>query len=130
MMFDWLDYFSIAEALHSDPEIFNLPEATLRSAASRAYYGAFHYAQNFARREGFIPSGSGDDHMRIQRYFRDSNTPNETRRKIALELNRLYDKRRVADYRSELTSQPQIFAELAIGLARAIIGNLNSLTTN
>lgn len=55
MSFDWIDYLSFATELLSDPDTPGPPEAALRSAASRAYYAAFHAALTFAQAEGYVP---------------------------------------------------------------------------
>ena len=97
MSFDWLAFLSFAKALYSDPNSPGPSEAALRSAASRAYYSAFHSALNMAKSEGFAPTYSGQDHSNIQAHFRNYNSLNQIHRKIALELGRLYDLRRQAD---------------------------------
>lgn len=99
MSFDWTDFLALAEALESAPDLPGPPEAALRSAVSRAYYAAFHCAMNVASEEGFDPSGSGSDHRNVPLHFRRHKT-NDTRCKIALELDRLRDNRRKADYKT------------------------------
>ena len=69
MRFDWTEFLTLAEALRAAPGSPGPPEAALRSAASRAYYAAFHSALIFARREGFAPSFLKDDHKEIRAYF-------------------------------------------------------------
>ena len=127
MSFDWTEFLTLAEALQSDPSMPGPPEAALRSAASRAYYAAFHCALNHARNEGFAPHYSGEDHARVRAYFRDQGS-NETRRKISVELDRLYDQRRRADYLDVLGKRPDSLASHAVGLARSVIRNLESLS--
>lgn len=127
MSFDWSDFLSLASALSSQPDIPGPPEAALRSAASRAYYAAFHSALTLARTEGFVPTYTGKDHFSIRDYFRSHNPTSSQRRKIAVELERLYDLRRVADYRASLNRPPSSLASHALGMANRIIAILNSL---
>lgn len=44
--FTWKDYLEIARKLQAS-QFDNLSEAALRSAVSRAYYAAFHHAQDW-----------------------------------------------------------------------------------
>jgi uncharacterized protein (UPF0332 family) len=127
MSFDWTKFLVLVEALQTFPDSPGLREAALRSAASRAYYAAFHYALDFACREGFVPYQLGEDHAGIQAYFRDCRPANRTRQKIALELSRLYDHRRWADYRDTLAIRPDSLAAQAIGMAKSVLKNLDSL---
>lgn len=129
MSFDWTDCLSFAAALLSDPDIPGPAEAALRSAASRAYYAAFHAALAFAQAEGYVSYGSGDDHRAVQRHFRQDKS-DVTRRKIAQELNRALNRRREADYYGTLNRQPSSLAHLAIGSARAVIQNLDVLRSS
>ena len=128
MSFDWTEFLTLAEALQSDPNSPGPPEATLRSAASRAYYAAFNCALGFACREGFVPKKSGFDHQRIQTYFTTFKPPDPTRGKIGKELNRLCDHRRRADYEDTLGKRPDSLACHAVGMAKRVIENLRSLS--
>ena len=127
MSFDWADFLTFAEALRAEPESPGPKEAALRSAASRAYYAAFHRALRFASREKYVPFHTGEDHKRVQAYFRDWQPRDKTRQKIATELSRLYDHRRRADYDDTLFNQPTSLAEQAIAMATSVLKNLGSL---
>jgi uncharacterized protein (UPF0332 family) len=127
MSFNWTEFLTLAEALASDPSSPGPPEAALRSAASRAYYAAFHCAFNIARQEGFVPKYSGDDHKGVQVHFRKNGPADRVRRKIAKDLGRLYDHRRKADYSDTLGKRPESLANHAIGMARNVLSQLNSL---
>lgn len=109
MSFDWADFLTFADALVRDPKSPGPEEASLRSAISRAYYAAFHVARNFGwdRRE-FTLTGTGHDHWLVMNYFRSS--PDRTRRKIGVDLDRLYDNRTSADYDDVLTGRPVALA--------------------
>ena len=127
MNFDWTGFLLLAEALQSSPDAPGPPEAAFRSAASRAYYAAFHCALNRACKEGYTPYYSGSDHEKVQAHFRDYRPSDQIRRKVALELDRLYDHRRKADYSDVLDRQPSSLACQAIGMAKSVLKNLDSL---
>jgi uncharacterized protein (UPF0332 family) len=130
MRFDWTDFLTFAEALQLTPDSPGPPEAALRSAASRAYYAAFHHALDLACKEGFGPSFQASDHKQVQDHFRNCKPPDRIRQKIARELERLCDQRRQADYDAVLHKEPVSLAAHAIGMARSVLGNLNSLVDN
>ena len=127
MSYDWAEFLRLAESLESNPDSPGPREAALRSAASRAYYAAFHQALDHAIGEGFSPAYTGDDHRRVQAYFRRYSPPSKIRRKIAQELARLLAERHKADYRNDIGKRPQSLASHAIGMATRIIENLKSL---
>lgn len=127
MSYDWAEFLKLAESLESDPDSPGPREAALRSVASRAYYAAFHHALEHAIKEGFSPAYTGDDHRRVQTYFRRYTPPSTIRRKIAQELDRLLAERHKADYRNDIGKRPESLASHAIGMARRIIQNLKSL---
>ncbi len=132
MIFDWADYLKLAKALQVNPETPGPREASLRAAASRAYYAAFQCAIRFAEHEGFQPKYTGEDHWSIRRHFQHYQ-PNQsaTRGKIFTELGRMYDNRRMADYQDELKrTSAAALADLTIKLARSILAKLSSLNTS
>lgn len=128
MLFDWTEFLTFAKALESDPSSPGPPEAALRSAASRAYYAAFHEALKFARSEGYDPMRTGDDHKRLREYFRDHKPNDKRRRRIATELRRCWDQRRQADYDATLYKSPASLAGHAVGMARSVLEELDSLS--
>ena len=78
--------------------------------------------------EGCVPSHTGEDHHAIQRHFRSFRPTNQGHKSIATQLNRLYDLRRIANYKDSLGSRrPVSLAEQAIGIASTIRQNLQSL---
>ena len=127
MSYDWAEFLKLAESLKSAPDSPGPREAALRSAASRAYYAAFHSALDHATTEGFSPAYTGDDHKRVQAHFRHYTPHSKTRRKIAQELDRLLAERHKADYRNDIGKRPESLAGHAIGMATRIIENLKSL---
>jgi len=130
MTFDWTEYLTFAQALLSDPTSPGPSEAALRSAASRAYYAAFHCALDSAQATGYLPSFTGNDHRDVPRYFRNRKPPNKIAKKIALGLDRARDLRRKADYEDDLNTKPSYLAEDTIKKAQRIIANLASLSNS
>lgn len=129
MSFDWNDYLKLAESLQSHPDKPGPKEASLRSATSRAYYAAFKSAVNFARKEGFEPRYTGEDHWSIKRHFQYYHADHsDIRSKIAVELGRMYDNRRMADYFNELKrTSPIVLSELTIKMAQSVLAKLEFL---
>ena len=126
MSFDWVDFLTLADALERDPNSPGPEEAALRSAISRAYYAAFCVARNFACERGeFTPTRTAQDHRLLKDHFRLS--PSRIRRKIGLDLDRLRDHRRSADYDDVLTSRSTSLAQSSIARARNVLDALDSL---
>jgi uncharacterized protein (UPF0332 family) len=128
MSFDWADFLRLAKMLLENPGSPGLEESCLRSAASRAYYAAYHCALKRAYEEGYQPL-PGDEHRSLQRYFAKYKPISDTRGKIAVELGRLWDHRRQADYHSRLQSQPRSLARNAVGMADTVLECLDRLRT-
>jgi len=129
MSYDWSEFLVLAQSLQSNPDCPGPREAALRSAASRAYYAAFHRAVEFAVKEGYYPSNSGDDHKSVQAHFRDYKPKAEKRTKVARELGKLLVERHKADYRVNIGKRPESLAIHAIGMATRIIEYLNALNS-
>lgn len=132
MSFDWIDFLTFAERIQCDPDHPGPPEAALRTAASRAYYAAYHCALTLAMQEGYVARSIAGDHRGVQEHFRQcgQNQNPRVRKKISTELRRLIDHRHWADYDDDIPKKPDYLAVHAIGMAKAIIANLDSLTPN
>jgi len=130
MSFKWTDYLDFASRLYDAPEapeLAELEEASLRSAASRAYYATFHCALDLACREGFHPTGSGADHFSVQKHFRSRGIEEELHGEVARELKLLWDRRKEVDYQDRFDDRPSSQAYWAVNLATSIIENLHSI---
>ena len=126
MSFDWADFLTLADALVCDPDSPGPEEASLRTAISRAYYAAFRVALNFGRDKGeFTPTQTGQDHRLVRDHFRSSSQ--RIRRKIGLDLGRLYDNRRNADYDDVLSGRPDSLAQSSVAVAQNVLNALSSL---
>ena len=119
MAFDWAEYLDLAEWLVAQPPE-RRREASLRTAASRAYYAAFCRARNYARdRRGFVPRDEWSDHGALRRHFAPLRL-----RWVASELDDLRQWRNACDYEDEAIDLPGV-AEKAIAIARRILDALS-----
>ncbi|HEV2947576.1 MAG TPA: hypothetical protein VGX70_09385 [Gemmataceae bacterium] len=99
MGFDWKLFVAVSRFQYSQAVNSGIGEAFLRSALSRAYYGAFCYSRNYARDWlGFIPRYDAEDHGRLRAHLKKSK-----RWKVSEKLERLRDWRNECDYKDELT---------------------------
>lgn len=121
MSFDWNLYLNLAETLRSHVSSQPEQEARYRSAASRAYYAAFHAALIVSEKTGFSRSHTGRDHFDVRTHLRNAAGADKRRRKAVTELQRLYDLRQKADYDDTLDRQPCSLAEHAVSMARRIV---------
>jgi hypothetical protein len=98
MAFDWRRFVELARGFQqqatADPDL----EALLRTALSRAYYGAFCYARNYAQRWlKFKPSGTDEDHRNLRDHLWT-----KKRQNVARSLDQLRKWRNSADYEDDL----------------------------
>jgi uncharacterized protein (UPF0332 family) len=130
MSFDWIEFLTFAERIQCDPDHPGPPEAALRTAASRAYYAAYHCALTLATQEGYATRSIAGDHKGVQAHFRQcgQGPGGGVRKKISKELGRLLNHRHWADYDDVISKKPESLAEHAVGMAQRIIANLDSLT--
>ncbi|MCE9555313.1 MAG: hypothetical protein K8T91_18340 [Planctomycetes bacterium] len=81
--------------------------AGYRTAASRAYYGAYHLARQFlAEVNIFCPGSNANEHLWVQRMFRHCEIAQGM--EIGILLSNLHESRKSADYdlnKTELESQ-------------------------
>jgi hypothetical protein len=125
MSFDWSDYLRLAIGLHGSPDVPGPNEAAFRSAASRAYYAAYHLVTIRAKEDGFVPIDSGEDHELLRSFLKRGDTP---RKKMSLDLERLHRLRKKADYDDAVApATPTNLACNAINMAQKIIDEIGSL---
>ena len=130
MSFNWAELLQFAVSLESAPDTPGPPEAALRAAISRAYYAALHLCRGFASCEGWSPPSLESIHQAIPRYLRYHLPADQTRRKMAHELDLLRALRIEADYEDALRGRPEMLAAKAIGLARSIVEKLDSVRSS
>jgi len=120
MAFDWSGYVQLALFLQERADSAADPEGFLRSAISRAYYGAFCYARNYARDWlGFEPRYDGDDHGRLREHLK-----RRRRRGVSDKLHRLREWRNACDYQDELAFDPKSTLAFAVIEARYVYDRL------
>lgn len=121
MAFDWSAYRSLSEWLVTNANSEQLPvpgDAAIRTAVSRAYYSAFHASLDLLVRKGeFTPTGDGSDHGKIVYAFQTHT--NAPRKQIGTWLDRLKNRRRLADYEAEATVDLNM-AKAALADARRV----------
>ncbi len=95
MTFSWAQFVEIAEYLKNQGDINeSLQEAAYRSSVSRAYYGAYRHAENYAKDTGnYAPNGIGTDHGNLRSWFTGRDKGEISRR-----LSRLHQWRKECDY--------------------------------
>src|SRR2546421_3502174 len=98
MPFDWRAFLDLARFLQSAAAQADNPEAFRRTAVSRAYYGAFCHAWNYAKDFlRFDPREDVEDHGRLRRHLKDRRRKGDADR-----LEHLRQWRNEADYLNEL----------------------------
>lgn len=132
MSFRWDDFLDLAQLLVHEPRRHGPYSAVLRTAISRAYYACHHRARSFmaeepdAYRRALTPSRSA--HQDVIDYLKGS--PEPTRQGVGEDLERLFLRRKDADYETVYPGgQPRLEdnASEAVETARAIIERLQRL---
>lgn len=119
MPFDWKAFVVLARDLQSQASAAGNPEALLRSALSRAYYGTFCHVRNVARDTlGFQPRNDPDDHGRLRAHLKGK------RSVIAQRLDRLRQWRNDGDYSDELEFDLPTVVTSAIAEAERVFSSL------
>ncbi len=94
-------------------------EAAMRTAVSRAYFGAFCHAKRYAiAKLGYQPQGDADDHGRLRNQFRGKHGV------IGDKLHRLRLWRNEADYPDETDDDWATLAIDSLREAEAILSRL------
>jgi hypothetical protein len=126
MPFDWKQYVELSAFLQQLANHGSIQEAMLRCALSRAYYGAFCYARNYARDcLGFEPRSDGEDHGRLREHLKKSK-----RWLVSEKLERLRDWRNECDYEDQLSFDAQSALGAALGEAHYVFAGLPPVDTS
>lgn len=116
MPFDWREYVELAKDLAGQAKAAYSTEAAQRSAVSRAYYGAFCFARNYAQTHlGFQDTGKAEDHIKLREHLTRNG-----RAKLASALNKLRGWRNDCDYEDEVPNIGRL-VQSAIRLAEQVI---------
>jgi hypothetical protein len=98
MPFDWKGFLSFAHNLQQQAATLPEPEPLLRSAVSRAYFGTYCHARNYAKDYlKFNPREDADDHGRLRAHLKDRRRKGDADR-----LEQLRQLRNNADYLNDL----------------------------
>ena len=123
MSFDWKLYVQLADELITYQRTPSFQEAYLRTAISRSYYGVFCVARNFLIGKN-VSVPRVDTHKFVREQYQ--NSQNKLERKIGDSLNRLWRRRKIADYEDKTIIEINE-ARTAHQMAHRAMGNLTNL---
>jgi hypothetical protein len=122
MAFSWKDYLLLTQVIFRSRATLNYEEAIYRCTISRSYYAAFCGARNFARdHQNYVPSYSGQDHLKIRDHFRQKG-----RADIADKLWELHNWRNRCDYRDAVNNLARMTTD-AIKRAFEVFNHLSTI---
>jgi hypothetical protein len=121
MPFDWRAFVALAKILQEEAIAAPEPEPLLRSAVSRAYFGAYCHARNYAAEFlGFEARQDVDDHGRLRAHLTGKRHKGDADR-----LAQLRQLRNDADYLNDLPwTDPAASTTAAIALAERVFLSL------
>jgi hypothetical protein len=121
MPFDWKTFVSLARDLQKQAATVSNSEAFLRSAVSRAYFGAFGYACSYAKHFlQFQARELVEDHGRLREHLKRKRRKGDSDR-----LEQLRQWRNKADYSNDLPwPDPPVTVATAIKWAEAVFASL------
>lgn len=112
--FNWGSYLSLAQGLLNDSS-----EAAQRSAASRAYYAAYHAAREYLVAKGaVVPKASTHHAVWTQIKALDA--------QLGRTGLRLRDNRNRADYRDSVTN-PSTLASVTVAESQRVVSEIRNL---
>ena len=111
-MFDWREFLALAEELAGRGD-----DASKRSAISRAYYCAFHYARQFVEEQGVWVPTDGKAHTVV---WETLEREGKARRRVGCDGKRLRVLRCMADYESRVNRLALRTVD-AVAVARQIV---------
>ncbi len=125
MSFQWEKYLTLAKILAKGDILLIDDETARRSAISRAYYAVFCLSRNFAldNREVTL-TGERDDHQTLIEHFKTS--PDQARKQIGTNLDRLRKNRNAADYDNDISGL-EALTRVSMKFADNLLIDLNSL---
>ena len=123
MSFAWSEYLEVVKELAQGGRAH--PEASLRSAVSRAYYAAFCRTRNHLRdRDGLLVPTGGEAHRFVRTQFQHSREL--SRRRLGATLDRLRLVRNQADYDDTVPNLSRI-AVVSLLWAEEVLATLDQM---
>ena len=122
MAFDWKSLVEVAKELSRQAAGSSHPEAFYRSALSRAYFGAYGHAREYAAKFlGFVPRQASEDHGRLRAHLQRKRRSGDADR-----VGILRQLRNEADYESEFPTPPDWASAVvkAVSLAERVFASL------
>ncbi|MGB8657980.1 MAG: HEPN domain-containing protein [Candidatus Zixiibacteriota bacterium] len=120
MSFNWSDYLILTQNLAGKTSL-PCQEAKLRTAISRAYYGAYCSTKNYLLAKGWDIPKSGEAHKLVRETLTKLGQPFN---QIGSDLARLWKDRKYADYEDQFPVALDKTAALDVILAQRIINDL------
>lgn len=116
MAFEWHAFVEFARRLATEmPD----DEAAMRSAVSRAYFGAFCHVKEYAEEKlGFLPGKEADDHGKLRSILKGRFSV------VGQRLQQLRELRNTADYDQEANPDWNLAAGSAVNEADKILRQL------
>ncbi|MCK8823834.1 hypothetical protein [Fuchsiella alkaliacetigena] len=137
--FDWKEYIKVAEVLTGNA-VHEMKECARRIAISRAYYGCFCLARDFAIKNDWIKNTNrGDMHRKLMALYKEvenrryqEESLNKKQKLIGIYLKKLRFARNRADYDTIYPGEYDLKedAEKAIAFSKTIENNLLELQEN
>lgn len=132
--FNWNKYVDFAESLLKSMSSDEDDELKDRCGISRAYYGAFHRAQAYLIKIGItIDLNNKSSHNFVIGQFKEIGGANRLWSKIGLDLERLKNQRKKADYNDKYFSDSERNLslknqlEMAVSRARSIVERIDKI---
>lgn len=111
MSFDWTGYLRLAETIAATPVPGCDPEASKRTAISRAYYGVVITARNSLLSRGGPPfSTAGTMHREVADRLQNASVPSE--RQLGFTINAMRRIRNRADYDDTMQADVELQSQL------------------
>ncbi len=127
MSYDWREYLTLAGRLEAQAAELGPEAACYRSAASRAYYAAYHRALDLAGPTNYVPPTTRVSvHAAFRKHLIEAATSQQEPQSTQLlnvsnKLSRLWGYRKSADYDDEFGNTPEELASLSLTEAKDIM---------
>lgn len=127
MEFDWREFFEFSKNIKNNPSVLGPKEAALRSAISRAYFSAYHYALDYAEEIGYKRIDKGADHTGVLKYLSEYSDVKVIF--LSNYLKKLHNYRLEADYDNKLSMDSSRLVPIIINDAEQFFDTLHILNS-